>query len=285
MTATRRADPATALRRARASAYAGAHEVGWPGRVVLAAGFAGLMALTAQLSIPLPWTPVPFSFQVLGVLVTGAYLGRHYALLSVALYVLAGALGLHVFADGGAGTDVLTGHTTGYIVGFAVAAWFVGWYVQRRRRMDARVAAFLLAGLGVLALASALALVWVVAGGRTFDASYSPGQSLAWLLVGSTVLAALAAIALVRQARGQRTDKLNLFLVMAAGIGVIHAFGVPVLKLSLGWSWSQSLALGSAVFIPFDLVKAALATGLAVATIPTDAAPNIPEKSKESLHA
>ncbi len=257
-------------RRARSSAYVQAQEMGWPGRVMLAAGFAGFMALMAQLSIPLPWTPVPFSFQVLGVLVTGAYLGRHYALLSVAIYVLAGALGLQVFADQtSTGVEILTGHTAGYIVGFAVAAWFVGWYVERRRALlDRRAAALLLGGLGALALASMGGLAWISLG-NSFDAAYSPAASLAWLTGGAIVLAAGSGLAILQQARGRGWEKLNLFLVMMAGIGIIHAIGVPVLKYTLDWPWSQAVALGSAVFLPFDLVKAALATALCVAFIPT----------------
>ncbi len=258
------------FRRARGTAHAYTQDMGWPGKVVLAAGFAGFTALMAQLSIPLPWTPVPFSFQVLGVLVTGAYLGRHYALLSIAIYVLAGALGLQVFADQtSSGVEILTGYSAGYIVGFAVAAWFVGWYMERRRALlDRRTAALLLAGLGALATASLGALAWVSLG-NSFDAPYSPARSLAWLVAGAVVLAGAAAAALVQQARGQGWEKLNLFLVMMAGIGIIHALGVPVLKYTLDWPWSQAFALGSAVFLPFDLVKAALATALCVAFIPT----------------
>ncbi len=266
-----------AFRRARIAAYSQVTDLGWPGRVALAAGFAGFMALMAQWSIPLPWTPVPFSFQVLGVLVTGAVLGRHYALLSVALYVVAGAIGLRVFADQtSSGIEVLTGYTAGYIVGFAAAAWLVGWYVERRRSLlDRRAAALLLAGLGALALASLTGLAWTALGNGLAD-SYSPARSLGWLLAGGVGLAGVTAFAMVQQSQGRGWEKLNMFLVMMAGIGIIHAFGVPVLKLSLNLPWSQAIVLGSAVFLPFDLIKAALATALCATFIPTQ---------EETIHA
>jgi biotin transport system substrate-specific component len=76
---------------ARARAHATWLGLAWPVKALFAIGMAGFVALSAQLSIALPWTPVPFSFQPLAVLVTGAVLGRNYGLLSIAVYLLAGA--------------------------------------------------------------------------------------------------------------------------------------------------------------------------------------------------
>ena len=83
----------------RALAYDGLLGLHWLWKLALAVGMAGFVALTAQMSIPLPWTPVPFSFGVVGVLLAGAVLGPGWGVLSIALYILAGALGLRVFAD------------------------------------------------------------------------------------------------------------------------------------------------------------------------------------------
>lgn len=252
-----------------------AHErvllLGWPLKVVLAAGFAGFIALAAQVAIPLPWTPVPFSFQPLAVLVTGAYLGRNYGLLAVALYILAGAVGLEVFADQqSTGLAILSGHTAGYIFGFGASAYLVGWYVEKRRTaLDRRWAIGIAAALGLLALASLVTLTWIAFQGGRFESTWSATQSYLWLFAGMTVLGGLAVFWLLRTARGQGWEKLNLFLVMMAATAVLHVCGVAVLKPALDLGWSEAVALGSTVFLPFDLVKAALATAASILFLPT----------------
>lgn len=252
-----------------------AHErmllLGWPLKALMAIGFAGFIALAAQVSLPLPWTPVPFSLQPLAVLVTGAYLGRNWGLLSVALYILAGAVGLHVFADQhSAGLAVLSGYTAGYVFGFGAAAYLVGWYVEKRRTLlDKRWAAGIALGVGLLALASLVTLTWIAFQGGRFESRWSATQSYLWLFVGMAGLAAVAAAWLLRTARGQGLEKLNLFLVMVAATAVLHVCGVAVLKPALHLGWSEAIALGSTVFLPFDLVKAALATAASVLFLPT----------------
>lgn len=267
------------VRNARLAAYAGITELGWPLKVLVAAGFAGFIALAAQVSFPLPFTPVPFSLQVLAVAVTGAYLGRNYALLSVASYIAAGALGLRVFADQkSSGVDVLTGSTAGYIFGFAAAAWLVGWYVQRRRArlLDRRTATILAIVLGIGALAAFVAILWVSLNPATFESAWaeqfegdlSAARYLVWAMAGLLALGAAVAFALVRRARGDGWEKLNLFLVVVAAILLIHACGVVVLKPALGYSWPKAIALGSLVFLPFDMVKAGLAVALSSVFLP-----------------
>jgi len=84
---------------------------------------AGFVALSAQVSIPLPFTAVPLTLQTFAVLLTGAALGWQRAVPSMLLYLLAGAAGLPWFADGESGTG---SPTFGYIVGFVLAAAVVG---------------------------------------------------------------------------------------------------------------------------------------------------------------
>src|ERR1041385_2970536 len=86
-------------RRVRARAHLSGHELHWLAKLGLAAGFAGFTALMAQVSIPVPWTPVPLSLVILGVLLSGTTLGARWGAVSMGLYLLAGALGLHVFAE------------------------------------------------------------------------------------------------------------------------------------------------------------------------------------------
>lgn len=83
-----------------------------------------LLALTAQISIPLPFTPVPVTGQTLGVALLALLWGRNRAVGSFALYLLEGAAGLPVFAQGKA--FLIMGPTMGYLVGMFFATAVVG---------------------------------------------------------------------------------------------------------------------------------------------------------------
>ena len=91
--------------------------------------FSALVALTAQVEIPL--RPVPITLQTLGVLLTGALLGSSRGVLALLLYLAEGAVGLPVFAGGMSGVAYMLGPTGGYLVGFVVAAGLVGWLAER----------------------------------------------------------------------------------------------------------------------------------------------------------
>jgi biotin transport system substrate-specific component len=98
-----------------------------------------LIGLSAQVSIPLPWTPVPITGQTFAVLlVAGAY-GAIRALATMASYLVVGGLGVGLFADGASGWDVLkfSSATGGYLVGMLVAAALVGWLADRGWDRDA----------------------------------------------------------------------------------------------------------------------------------------------------
>jgi len=87
------------------------------------------IALFAQLSIDLPigQTMIPITGQTFAVLLVAYFLGAIWGTTAVALYVLAGLIGLPVFADGKAGMAVLIGGSGGYLIGFIAGAWSVGW--------------------------------------------------------------------------------------------------------------------------------------------------------------
>jgi len=91
--------------------------------VALVVAGAGFVALSALVSVPLPFTAVPLTLQTFAVLLTGAALGWQRAVPSMLLYLLAGAAGLPWFAAGESGTGF---PTFGYIVGFVLAAAVVG---------------------------------------------------------------------------------------------------------------------------------------------------------------
>ncbi len=96
-------------------------------------GFALLTAASAQLSVPIPGTPVPVTGQTLVTLLSGAAIGMRLGFASQLLYVAAGALGAPVFADGASGiikSGVLL-PSFGYLVGFLAASALVGYFADR----------------------------------------------------------------------------------------------------------------------------------------------------------
>jgi biotin transport system substrate-specific component len=99
--------------------------------VLLVAGFSLVVALSAQVAIPLPFTPVPVTLQTLAVLLAGCLLGSGRGALAVVLYIGEGAAGLPVFSGGRGGIVHLVGPTGGYLLGFIAAAYLVGFLAQR----------------------------------------------------------------------------------------------------------------------------------------------------------
>ena len=92
-----------------------------------------LLALSAQISIPLPHTPVPITGQTFGALLVGVAYGARRGFVTFAMYLVVGGLGVGVFAQHASGWDVLklSSATGGYLVGMLVAAGLVGWLADR----------------------------------------------------------------------------------------------------------------------------------------------------------
>ncbi|UIO98709.1 biotin transporter BioY [Halobaculum sp. CBA1158] len=96
------------------------------GNVARAALFAALTGVFAYVSFQLPVTSVPFTLQVLGVFLAGLFLGPVWGVASMAIYVVAGAVGAPVFAYGSAGLGSLFGQWGGYLWSYPVAAGVLG---------------------------------------------------------------------------------------------------------------------------------------------------------------
>ncbi len=89
-------------------------------------------ALCAQISVPLPFSPVPVTGQTFAVLLLGAVLGARRSAAALVLYLAEGAAGLPVFAPFGLpGLARLAGPTGGYLLALPVAAFLLGWLVER----------------------------------------------------------------------------------------------------------------------------------------------------------
>lgn len=75
--------------------------------------------------------PVPITMQTLVVTLIGALYGWRLGALTVIVWLVAGAAGLPVLADGGSGVKKFMGPTAGYLFAFPLAAALSGWLVQR----------------------------------------------------------------------------------------------------------------------------------------------------------
>ncbi len=126
-------------------------------------GFALLTAIAAQVRVPIPWTPVPATLQLLAVLFAGLILSPQASVTAMTLYLVCGAAGLPVFSPQNSG---VLGPTGGYVIGFIAAAWVVS---SVRGPSDATVLRLLVAtacGTVVLfAFGAAGLYVWASASG------------------------------------------------------------------------------------------------------------------------
>ncbi|AMQ17909.1 biotin transporter BioY [Thermococcus peptonophilus] len=158
--------------------------------VAYAGIFIAFMAVSAQISVSLG--PVPLTFQVFAVLLTGLLLGPRLGLLSVLSYDIAGAVGLPVFAGFSGGITHLYGPTGGYLLAFPIAAFLAGYITEKSR------------------------------------------ESVLGMAIGSL-----------------------------AGITVIYLLGWLRLGLFMGGDFEKAFQLGVLLFVPLDILKAAIAVGIA----------------------
>lgn len=93
---------------------------------VLCGLFAAILCVSAFVTIPLFFTPIPITMQVLAVAVTAAVLGGKRGAIAVLIYVLLGCFGLPVFSGMKGGLGVVAGATGGFIWGFIPQAFVAG---------------------------------------------------------------------------------------------------------------------------------------------------------------
>lgn len=92
-----------------------------------------LLALVSQISIPLPFSPVPLSLQTLGIFLIALTLGSKKGTAAVLTYLAQGTMGLPVFAGGLINPLWYMGPRAGYLVGFAIAAWLIGRLCEQKK--------------------------------------------------------------------------------------------------------------------------------------------------------
>ena len=92
----------------------------------LVLGLTALTAMSAYVSIPLPFTPVPLTLQTFAVLAGSAALGAERAVLAQVLYITLAVAGAPILAGGAGGREEVIGATGGYLLGFVLASYVVG---------------------------------------------------------------------------------------------------------------------------------------------------------------
>jgi len=144
-------------------------------------GGIGFISLLAQISIPVPGSPVPVTGQTLGVLLIGTTYGARLGLITFASYLLAGIAGAPIFAPSATspnhGIERLTGATGGYLVGMLVASLLLGYLADRKADQKFRTSfpTLLLGDLVIFAfgltwLHASLDLTWTA----TIKAGFTP---------------------------------------------------------------------------------------------------------------
>jgi biotin transport system substrate-specific component len=157
----------------------------WIREAALAVAGVTLLALSARLIIPLPFTPVPVTGQTFAALLLAAAYGARRGLATVTLYILAGVAGLPVFA-------AIPGSASyGYIVGFALAAVVTGWLAERGwdRTLPRSIVA-MLAGEAAIYLCGLAWLARFVGWGNVIALGFTP------FLIGDAVKILAAALLL-----------------------------------------------------------------------------------------
>lgn len=93
-----------------------------------------LTAVLAQISVPVPGSPVPITGQTLAVVLTAAALGPVRGIAVQVVYMACALVGLPFYSEASGGVDVVFGATGGYVVGFIPAAFLIG--LAARQGMD-----------------------------------------------------------------------------------------------------------------------------------------------------
>lgn len=163
-------------------------------QLTLSALFTALIAIMAQVAIPMPFSPVPFTGQTVGVMMTGALLEKKPAGLAVFSYLLIGAAGAPVFSMARGGISMLIGPTGGYLLAFFPAVLIIAFVLEKIKK----------------------------------------------------------------------PSLINLTMAMLPALILIYALGASQLAFLMHYSINQVLLVGVLPFIPFDLLKVAIAAFLSL---------------------
>ena len=158
-------------------------------QILLVLGGSLVVAMSAQVSVPM--FPVPMTLQTLAISIIGLTYGSRLAAATLIAYLAEGAIGLPVFAGGGAGAAYMMGPTAGFLWGFVGMAWLTGSLVERgfdRGFGKLFAAAIIPAALLFVPGVGVLMAVTGMAAGKAIAVGLTP------FIVGALVKAAIAAL-------------------------------------------------------------------------------------------
>ena len=154
--------------------------------VALVLGGAALTGLAAQISVPVPGSPVPVTGQTFAALLVGTSLGAGRGFFALALYAVAGVAGVPWFAGGTSGSGAVS---FGYILGMLLASTVVGALARRGAdRSVLRMAGTMLVGEAVIYAVGVPYLAYAA----DISASAAIAAGLTPFLIGDALKAALA---------------------------------------------------------------------------------------------
>jgi biotin transport system substrate-specific component len=196
-------------------------------KILLVVAGSAIVALTAQIALPLPFTAVPVTGQTFGVLLVGVLLGPRAGAAALVLYLIEGLAGLPVFAPfGSPGPTRLIGPTAGYLLAFPLAAWIVG-----RATNPARSASLLSVRRGGLRASRAGVADW-------------PRPERGW-----------------QHGSGRAAWGLRIAASLVVAEAVIFTLGCSWLALWSRRSIADALYLGLFPFLPGEFIKLVILTG------------------------
>lgn len=160
-------------------------------------GGVAFIAAMAQVSVPVPGSPVPVTGQTLAVLLVGTTYGARLGLTTFATYLFAGIAGAPIFAPSATsanhGIDRVMSATGGYLAGMLVASLVLGYLADRKadQKFLTSYPALLLGeivifGFGLTWLHNSLDLSW----SATIAAGFTPfiiGEILKIAIVGTSL--------------------------------------------------------------------------------------------------
>lgn len=142
----------------------------------LVAGLVGLTAVSAQIAVPLPFTPVPLTLQTFAVLAGAAALGAERAVVAQVSYLVLALAGAPILAGGASGPEKVIGATGGYLLGFVAASFLVGKIAERGAtiKVKSTVVAYVIGTVVIYTLGA----LWL---------SQFTGKGLTWAIANGVV--------------------------------------------------------------------------------------------------
>ena len=104
---------------------------------------AAMMAVFSQISFPLPFSSVPITLQVFGVVIISMILDKKCSTIAMIIFTLVGAIGLPVYSNFSGGVGILFGPTGGYIFGFIFMAFIVSFFKDNKNKIVVFLGAYL----------------------------------------------------------------------------------------------------------------------------------------------